>query len=314
MMDWNRVVLYVRRPKHPLSAYNLFFRQERARLIAENRGVGQYLGTVENATGEVNREMHQPKSNPIGTNCKSRSAELVYCMAARWRALDPVSKAQFEESARQDKVRYETELLEWKAHQVLAPLCGESSDAYGTLDLAHRVFRSASCNERHLGTPETKAVFARNDDVVTNFHHPASPFVPNHFGTFHAAASDAVLVHVPVAGPKSCFPNSTNSSIDALAHFQSLSDIWMDENSSGSMKPSSTLRAPTLQLSDQTKPSYTCNIEHLQWTCAQDPQFLHQPVTEVAPFYAVIPTNPSKRPKSCWFYPVDELDEHDEWM
>jgi hypothetical protein len=176
-----------------------------------------------------------------------------------------------------------------------------SKRTYGALDLAHRVFRSASCNQLHLGTPETKAVFARNDDVVTNFHHPASPFVPNHFGTFHAAASDAVLVDVPVAGPKSYLPNST----DALAHFQSLSDIWMDENSSGSMKPSSTLRAPTLQLPDQTKPSYTCNIEH---------QFLHQPVTEVAPFYAVIPTNPSKRPKSCWFYPVDELDEHDEWM
>jgi hypothetical protein len=137
------------------------------------------------------------------------------------------------------------------------------------------------------------AVIARNDNVDTEFHRPASQCVRHHLRTSNASADAVFPNHFPLAGPPLLFPNL------------SATTPW-------------TFCVPTQQFSDPTEPSFYTVIEserfsraaeQNQWPCAESQQFLRQSATEVAPCCEVIPASPSKQPKSCWFYPVDEPDE-----
>lgn len=75
----------MRQPRRPMSAYNLFFKSERVRLIQENRGVG---------FSDMAREI-----------------------AANWMALDSNERKVFEEEAIHQKWRYRVAISEWRAHR-----------------------------------------------------------------------------------------------------------------------------------------------------------------------------------------------------
>ncbi|KAL7561625.1 hypothetical protein ACA910_001492 [Epithemia clementina (nom. ined.)] len=85
------------RPKRPLSAYNLFFQDERVRMLA---------------TRPV-----RPKGAPL---CQGHGkigfAEMAKTIAAQWNAIAPDVKRKYKAMARGEKIRYKQREAHWKKH------------------------------------------------------------------------------------------------------------------------------------------------------------------------------------------------------
>ncbi|KAL7562646.1 hypothetical protein ACA910_015387 [Epithemia clementina (nom. ined.)] len=83
------------RPKRPLSAYNLFFQDERQKLLA---------------TRPV-----RPEGVPLRRgHGKMGFAEMAKTIAAKWKVIDAATKAKFDELALEEKARYRHRVAEWK--------------------------------------------------------------------------------------------------------------------------------------------------------------------------------------------------------
>ncbi|KAL7562006.1 hypothetical protein ACA910_004688 [Epithemia clementina (nom. ined.)] len=82
------------RPKRPLSGYNIFFRDARQTLLA-NRPV-------------------RPQGVPRRSHGKIGFAEMARTISQEWNALDPTTKEQYEQMARQERALYKRKLAAWK--------------------------------------------------------------------------------------------------------------------------------------------------------------------------------------------------------
>ena len=95
--DGKPCIIALDRPKRPLSAYNLFFQEERRKLLAE-RPV-------------------RPQGIPVrrgGGHGKVGFGELAKTVAAKWKVIDASTKKEFDRLAQQEKLRYQQKLVEWK--------------------------------------------------------------------------------------------------------------------------------------------------------------------------------------------------------
>lgn len=97
------------KPKRPLSAYNLFFQNERKKIIA----VLPEDKTFENdgLTEEQRRRKHRKTHGKIGFS------DLARAIAEKWKTLDCSERTIFESQAMADKRRYSAELEAWKEVQ-----------------------------------------------------------------------------------------------------------------------------------------------------------------------------------------------------
>ena len=83
-------------PRRPLSSYNMFFAIQRKKIVDE-----QQLSAQKKNGGHAN----------VGF------ANLANIVAQQWKNVDPTLKAELEDKARQDKIRYKTEMREWEMKQ-----------------------------------------------------------------------------------------------------------------------------------------------------------------------------------------------------
>jgi hypothetical protein len=83
------------KPKRPMSAYNFFFREERAKILVSE---GRAHGTTGN------------ESSQLGSSSKMTFENMGRMIAARWKAIDPVSLTRYTSMAEEDGVRYRGEM------------------------------------------------------------------------------------------------------------------------------------------------------------------------------------------------------------
>jgi HMG-box domain len=86
------------RPKRPLSAYNIFFKDERGRILSEIPGEHQ---------GEHGDKKGKRKKSPHG---KIGFESLAKTIGKRWQSLDPARVEHYKSKAAEDMVRYKEEM------------------------------------------------------------------------------------------------------------------------------------------------------------------------------------------------------------
>mmetsp|Transcript_44076 Transcript_44076/g.106260 ORF Transcript_44076/g.106260 Transcript_44076/m.106260 type:complete len:466 (+) Transcript_44076:218-1615(+) len=111
------------KPNRPLSAYNLFFQQERALMLRAGNPPPEDMkeGEVEESSetsGDNNgpaikRRIHRKTHGKVGF------AEMARSIGAKWKALPDSDKEVFVKQASKEKERYAKELALWKEQQKL---------------------------------------------------------------------------------------------------------------------------------------------------------------------------------------------------
>ena len=115
-------------PRRPLSAYNIFFREQREALmklcVAEETAAAEAART--DPTTNVNTNTNVNGNNATGRKRKPRRsnksvgigfANLARSIAKDWKDLDDTTRAPYEAVAAREKNRYKAEMLLWRAKQ-----------------------------------------------------------------------------------------------------------------------------------------------------------------------------------------------------
>lgn len=110
------------KPKRPLSAYNLFFRDEREKLLKDSlppaNGDTSSTTASEGTNGNADPSSGQPaKRRHRKTHGKIGFAQLAQHIGAKWKALDEDARKPYEKEAEAEKARYSVKLEKWRLAQ-----------------------------------------------------------------------------------------------------------------------------------------------------------------------------------------------------
>lgn len=130
------------KPKRPLSAYNLFFQHERAKIL---------------------QTASQPSYKPRRSHGKIGFADLARSVADKWKSLDESVKGDFISKAAVEKKRYEQELEVWNQARVAKmTACQKSPLATPTLAISNHI------NDDKVTIPYSSIDVARHTPIPVN--------------------------------------------------------------------------------------------------------------------------------------------------
>jgi hypothetical protein len=110
-------------PKRPLSAYNLFFADERKKLLAASEESAELTRVTQDIFSNTS-----PSPKPQGK--KLGFAGLARTVAAKWKGLDAAAKSDYEKQADVEKARYKAQMKEYNEQRLRAQQ--QASMASGT--------------------------------------------------------------------------------------------------------------------------------------------------------------------------------------
>lgn len=103
------------KPMRPLSAYNMFFQNQRERIVAGKTGDPTPEEIQQSVIKMLTSKTRGPKRRQDRVSHGQISfGDLARTIAAKWKAIDPKLKAIYNHYAAQEKVRYKKEVVVWK--------------------------------------------------------------------------------------------------------------------------------------------------------------------------------------------------------
>ena len=101
-------------PKRPLSAYNLFFADERKKLLAAREQPADFTTSISRDIFSNTSPAPAPQGKKLGF------AGLARTVAAKWKTLDPIAKSTYEKQANVEKARYKAQMKEYNEQRLRA--------------------------------------------------------------------------------------------------------------------------------------------------------------------------------------------------
>jgi hypothetical protein len=270
-------------------------------------------------------------ASPDDTKPKLGFASLARGVAARWKTLDSATKVWFEESARLDKLRYQTELTAWRANQVKiqSAVPDESGNALQSQCGTKPILKSAPMEHLKVVTPEKKTKTLWHVDSI---NHPTKQSDGSQIPTFNSPTSSVPnQSSLALSCPFSL--EATNPGFASLAQVQSplraltKSSFGRDNLDRNSRRSSSlpltlpmgtrlfseSMASPRASAADSILASHVDSRVTLLQQCQMQRlvrQQLSQPLlpSAVAACHKPSWTNPSNWPGTGQFYSVDEID------
>lgn len=103
------------KPMRPLSAYNMFFQNQRERIVAGKTGDPTPEEIHQSVMKMLTSKTRGPKRRQDRISHGQISfGDLARTIAAKWKAIDPKLKAIYNHYAAQEKIRYKKEVVVWK--------------------------------------------------------------------------------------------------------------------------------------------------------------------------------------------------------
>lgn len=103
------------KPMRPLSAYNMFFQNQRERIVAGKTGDPTPEEIQQSVIKMLTSKTRGPKRRQDRVSHGQISfGDLARTIAAKWKSIDPKLKAIYNHYAAQEKVRYKKEVVIWK--------------------------------------------------------------------------------------------------------------------------------------------------------------------------------------------------------
>mmetsp|Transcript_27620 Transcript_27620/g.64814 ORF Transcript_27620/g.64814 Transcript_27620/m.64814 type:complete len:653 (+) Transcript_27620:281-2239(+) len=168
------------KPKRPLSAYNIFFREERGRILesrAAARGGSRGEGDQDDAAsladsdgsgqsgGSNNNDINN--INKLAVHRKIGFESLAKLIGRRWQQLDADSMAVYKSKASVDMERYQREMDVWNAkHGITRKRSPKSGTGASS---SNKVRRRSSCNAKILTGPSSSSSSSSSLKPIPSF-------------------------------------------------------------------------------------------------------------------------------------------------